>query len=253
MNNYQYVEKTLFSVERIFVDTSALMSEGFQRFLSKYCSLIMASGKKLYVHNEVYKELARHLGSGNPYKIKCVLAAIDLMVRNADIFDVEVTTLTDEEIEHAFADPKLLSELTLHRMNSRQLLISNDHKLCSDAFELNRLESCRGHKVFVCYVSYTGELNCCECVRTETEPASLGTICIEPSVPAKTMFVAHEQKPNINITSNVKEKEHERWVIDWKSVGIGAFSAGLAGGLAYVGYKLLKAFVQNNYHLEVVR
>ena len=253
MNNYQYVEKILLSVERIILDTSVLMSEGFLLFVSKYRSLIKASAKNLYVHNEVYKELARHLSSGNPYKVKCALAAIELMVQNKDIFVVEATPLTDEEIEQAFADPQLLSELTLHRMNSRQLLISNDHKLCSDAFELNRLESCHGHKVYVCYISWNGQLNCCECARAEAEPSSFEAIRIKPTIPVKTEPVAREQKPNINNTSGAKEKEQERWELDWKSVGIGAFGAGLVGGLGYAGYKLFKSFIQYNYRLEVVR
>ena len=213
----------------------------------------MASGKKLYVHNAVYKELARHLGSGNPYKVKLALTAIELIVQNKDIFVVEATPLTDEEIEQAFADPQLLSDITLNRMNSRQLLISNDNKLCSDAFDLNRLESCHGRKVYVCYISWAGELNCCECARAKTEPASFETINVEPSIPVKTAPAMCEQNPNNNSFSVAKGKEPERWEIDWKSVGIGVFGAGVAGGLGYVGYKLFKSFIQYNYRLEVVR
>ena len=85
------------------------------------------------------------------------MAAIELLALNKAIFQVENVPLTAEEIAHTFADAQLLAELTLHRSDYNQLLITNDRKLSCDAYDLNQQQSCKGRKVLVCYI--TGAVN----------------------------------------------------------------------------------------------
>lgn len=172
MNNTQYIKKILSSVDRILVDTSTLMNPGFYQFVNNNRELLLVEGKRIIVPKSVYTELARHLQSEDEKKVYCVMNAIALLKNNEDIFQVVKSTLTDEEIATAFADPELLSDLTLNKQNYRQLLITNDQKLGIDAFDLNQQESCKGRKVYVCYITYFGELQRCECVRPVVESTS---------------------------------------------------------------------------------
>jgi len=138
MTNSQYTEKTLASVQRILVDTSTLMTPGFQRFISTSKDLLVTGNQKIIVPKAVYTELARHMGSEDSEKCDRAMAAVDLMALNKDVFQVESAPLSEDEIAHAFADAQLLSELTLHRSEYNQLLITNDRKLSCDAFDLNQ-------------------------------------------------------------------------------------------------------------------
>lgn len=141
MTNTQYIDKILSSVERILVDTSTLMTNGFQQFICNNKDRLLADGKEIIVPKAVYTELARHMESTDSEKSELAMAAIELMALNKNVFQIENTTLTEEDIAHAFADAQLLSELTLHRSDYNQLLITNDRKLSCDAFDLNQQQS----------------------------------------------------------------------------------------------------------------
>ncbi len=169
MTNVQYIENTISTVDRILLDTSTLMTPGCRQFILNNKTLLCDSGKKLLVPKAVYSELARHLGSDDPEKREHAAAAIELVCTNKEIFETETISLTEEEIAHAFADAQLLSELTLHRSDFNQLLITNDRKLSCDAFDLNQQQSCRGRKVFVCYINRFGEMHRCDCARPAAE------------------------------------------------------------------------------------
>lgn len=60
---------------------------------------------------------------------------------------------------------KLLSTLFERRRNHKQLLISNDHALTSDAFNFNNLASVSGNRINVCYLNHFGNMNVCDCVK----------------------------------------------------------------------------------------
>lgn len=232
MTNFQYTEKTLASVQRILVDTSTLMTPGFQRFISSSKDLLVTGNQKIIVPKAVYTELARHMGSEDSEKCDRAMAAVDLMALNKDVFQVESAPLSEDEIAHAFADAQLLSELTLHRSEYNQLLITNDRKLSCDAFDLNQQQSCKGRKVLVCYINWCGELQCCECARPSAD-----------KVVEKPISSDHERTP---VTSSVvsekttKEITEETWGIDWLSGLLGLSSAGLVYGLYRGGKALLR-------------
>ena len=241
MNNTQYVKKILLTVDRILVDTSTLMRPGFYQFVNNNRDLLLEEGKKIIVPKSVYTELARHLQSEDEKKVNLAMDAVALLKNNEDIFQVAKSILTDEEIAEAFADPELLSELTLHKQSFRQLLITNDQKLGSDAYDLNQQESCRGRKVYVCYITCFGELQCCECVRTVVE-----TICVNADQTQKTI-------PNEDNTIKEQILNHDsdsdKWKFDWKSALVGCFGA----GSIYLLYRFGKSVYMKHSVLEVVR
>lgn len=230
MTNSQYTEKTLALVQRILVDTSTLMTPGFQRFISNNKDLLLSCNQRIIVPKAVYTELARHMSSENADKCEHAMAAIDLMVLNKEVFQVESAPLSEDEVAHAFADVELLSELTLHRSDYSQLLITNDRKLSCDAFELNQQQSCKGRMVRVCYINWCGELQCCDCARPS------GGKAVEKAV-------------NINLENNTvtpssvpetvyDEVAEDTWNFDLLSSLLGLTSAGLIFGL-YRGCKVL--------------
>ena len=232
MTNSQYTEQTLASVQRILVDTSTLMTSGFQRFISNSKDLLVTGNQKIIVPKAVYTELARHMGSEDVEKCERAMAAVDLLALNKDIFQVESVPLSEDEIAHAFADAQLLSELTLHRSDYNQLLITNDRKLSCDAFELNQQQSCKGRKVLVCYINWCGELQCCDCARPSAEKVVEKQI----SCNAENNTVAQSR---VSETTTEKSTE-ETWEYDWLSGFIGLSSAGLIYGLYRGGKALLR-------------
>ena len=232
MTNSQYTEKTLASVQRILVDTSTLMTPGFQRFISNNKKLLATSNQKIIVPKAVYTELARHMGSEDSDKSEHAMAAVDLLALNKDIFQVESAALSEDEIAHAFADAQLLSELTLHRSDYSQLLITNDRKLSCDAFDLNQQQSCKGRKVLVCYINWCGELQCCECARPSAERT------VEKQ--ASSSFENNTVSSSKVSETNVEEVAEDIWKFDWLSGLLSLSSAGIIYGLYRGGKALLR-------------
>ena len=232
MNNTQYIEKILASAERILVDTSTLMTRGFQQFIYNNKERFHSDNKKIIVSRAVYAELARHMESTDSEKSASAMAAIELMVLNKSIFQVDSISLDKAELAHAFADAQLLSELTLYKSNYNQLLITNDRKLSCDAFALNQQLSCKGRKIFVCYINWRGELQCCECARPSAENILEKTITV-----TKEDFHTHTISERYHGTS---EDNKPSWEFDWKS-GIMSIS-GI--GILYSLYKGRKALIR---------
>ena len=233
MTNSQYTEKTLASVQRILVDTSTLMTSGFQRFISNSKELLVTGNQKIIVPKAVYTELARHMGSEDAEKCDRAMAAVDLLALNKDVFQVESVPLSEDEIAHAFADAQLLSELTLHRSAYNQLLITNDRNLSCDAFDLNQQQSCKGRKVLVCYINWCGELQCCDCARLSAEKVVEKQLSRDPE--SNTVTQSSVSK------TTTEETTEETWGFDWLSGLLGLSSAGLIYGL----YRGGKAFLRN--------
>lgn len=234
MTNSQYIEKMITSVERILVDTSTLMTRGFQQFIGNNKELLLSGNHKITVPKAVYTELARHMDSSNGNKSSLALAAIELMALNKDIFQVESVPLTDEEIAHAFADAQLLSELTLHRSDCNQLLITNDRKLSCDAYDLNLQQSCKGRKVLVCYINWCGEMQCCECVRTSTERTA------EKPLHYTDEIIEEQNCPNLTPNDTHEHETKDNWKFDWVSGLISISGLGALYGIYKGGKMLLK-------------
>lgn len=220
MTNVQYIEKTIATVGRILLDTSTLMSPGCQQFILNNKEQLHDSGKKLIIPKAVYSELARHLGSEDQVKSELAVAAVELICTNKEIFKVENVPLTEEEIARAFADAQLLSDLSLHRSEFNQLFICNDRNLSSDAYDLNQQQSCKGRKVFVCYINKFGEMHRSDCTR----PVVSETVAevIEP----ETENMVETEK----VTVPVKVADPE-WSFDYISGVIGVVGAGILYGI----------------------
>lgn len=233
MNNTQYVEKIITSVDRILVDTSTLMTHGFHQFINDNKERLLLGGKRIIVPKSVYTEIARLLDSGESEKSVAAMSAVELLALNRNIFQVESAPLTEEEIAHAFADAQLLSELTLHKSDYHQLLITNDRKLSCDAFDLNQQQSCKGRRILVCYVNWCGELQCCECARPTSEKKN------EHPIPSSEETV----QPGLvseDTPINIAEQEEASWTFDWKSGFIGVSGIGILYGLYKAGRALLR-------------
>jgi rRNA-processing protein FCF1 len=234
MTNAQYTEKTIASVDKILVDTSTLMTFSFQQFIRTNKALLISYQKKIVVPKAVYTELARHVESSDPEKSKLAMESIELLTLNMEIFQIEDMSLTAEEVAHAFADAELLSELTLHRSDYSQLLITNDRRLSCDAFDLNQLESCRGRKIFVCYINWCGELQCCECAR----PSALKS----PKDADDDIPVCDHLKDEEESDENKPGIQQTPWKFDWKSGIITASGLSILVALYKGGKELLKSY-----------
>lgn len=235
--NRQYSERIFSSVERIVIDTSALMDDGFLAFIQNDREILCDGQKKIVVPVEVYAELTRHLLSNDNKKCSEAQRAVEIIKQNRDIFDVEAKRLTDEDLSYAFADRQILSELTLHKSDYNQLLISNDKGLTSDAFDLNQLKSYKGGRVFVCHINCNGEMHQCECVRSEQNKYNR----LEENTSSTPE--PHEQ-PQITESAcealPVSTDKTLPWKFDWKSGAIGVCGTIVLGAAANFGFKLVR-------------
>lgn len=163
MYTSNYTLSQIATADKIYIDTSALMnSEELEILVKRIRIPLMQDEKKILVSRAVCLELARHLESVDDRKQQLALQAFEVLSANQEVFELENRDLSSQEVFKAFADAELLVTLTEKRSDYKQLLITNDKKLGHDAYDLNNLESCRGHQVRVCYINRAGELHACE-------------------------------------------------------------------------------------------
>ena len=160
MTNREYVEDLLALNEKIYIDTSSLMNDTeLGRFLVQYQDIFEALNKKIIVTREVCLEIVRHLSSKNIEKQEKAKSVILLFKNYTNLFIFEEKDLKQSEVGSAFADSELLSRITKDKSKHSQLLITNDKNLSVDAYKLNKLYSCKGKKIMVCFIDNLGQLN----------------------------------------------------------------------------------------------
>ena len=190
MTNREYVKDLLALNEKIYIDTSSLMNDTeLGRFLVQYQDIFEALNKKIIVTREVCLEIVRHLSSKNIEKQEKAKSVILLFKNYSNLFIFEDKDLKQSEVSSAFADSELLSRITKDKSKHSQLLITNDKNLSVDAYKLNKLYSCKGKKIMVCFIDNLGQLNK---VKTgfETNP---NTLFIEQKTPE---YQVEEQNNN---------------------------------------------------------
>lgn len=160
MTNREYVEDLLALNEKIYIDTSSLMNDTeLGRFLVQYQDIFGSLDKKIIVTREVCLEIVRHLSSKNIEKQEKAKSVILLFKNYSNLFIFEDKDLKQSEVSSAFADSELLSRITKDKSKHSQLLITNDKNLSVDAYKLNKLYSCKGKKIMVCFIDNLGQLN----------------------------------------------------------------------------------------------
>ena len=160
MTNREYVEDLLALNEKIYIDTSSLMNDTeLGRFLVQYQDIFEALNKKIIVTREVCLEIVRHLSLMNIEKQEKAKSVILLFKNYSNLFIFEDKDLKQSEVSSAFADSELLSRITKDKSKHSQLLITNDKNLSVDAYKLNKLYSCKGKKIMVCFIDNLGQLN----------------------------------------------------------------------------------------------
>lgn len=160
MTNREYVEDLLALNEKIYIDTSSLMNDTeLGRFLVQYQDIFEDLNKKIIVTREVCLEIVRHLSLKNIEKQEKAKSVILLFKNYSNLFIFEDKDLKQSEVSSAFADSELLSRITKDKSKHSQLLITNDKNLSVDAYKLNKLYSCKGKKIMVCFIDNLGQLN----------------------------------------------------------------------------------------------
>ena len=160
MTNREYVEDLLALNEKIYIDTSSLMNDTeLGRFLVQYQDIFEALNKKIIVTREVCLEIVRDLSLKNIEKQEKAKSVILLFKNYSNLFIFEDKDLKQSEVSSAFADSELLSRITKDKSKHSQLLITNDKNLSVDAYKLNKLYSCKGKKIMVCFIDNLGQLN----------------------------------------------------------------------------------------------
>lgn len=199
MTNREYVEDLLALNEKIYIDTSSLMNDTeLGRFLVQYQDIFEALNKKIIVTREVCLEIVRHLSSKNIEKQEKAKSVILLFKNYSNLFLFEDKDLKQSEVSSAFADSELLSRITKDKSKHSQLLITNDKNLSVDAYKLNKLYSCKGKKIMVCFIDNLGQLNK---GKTGFE-TNLNTLVIEQKTPEEQV----EEQNNNQEESKIFQK-----------------------------------------------
>lgn len=199
MTNREYVKDLLALNEKIYIDTSSLMNDTeLGRFLVQYQDIFEALNKKIIVTREVCLEIVRHLSSKNIEKQEKAKSVILLFKNYSNLFIFEDKDLKQSEVSSAFADSELLSRFTKDKSKHSQLLITNDKNLSVDAYKLNKLYSCKGKKIMVCFIDNLGQLNK---GKTGFE-TNLNTLVIEQKTPEEQV----EEQNNNQEESKIFQK-----------------------------------------------
>ena len=199
MTNREYVEDLLALNEKIYIDTSSLMNDTeLGRFLVQYQDIFETLNKKIIVTREVCLEIVRHLSSKNIEKQEKAKSVILLFKNYSNLFIFEDKDLKQSEVSSAFADSELLSRITKDKSKHSQLLITNDKNLSVDAYKLNKLYSCKGKKIMVCFIDNLGQLNK---GKTGFE-TNLNTLVIEQKTPEEQV----EEQNNNQEESKIFQK-----------------------------------------------
>ncbi len=165
----EYIGAMVYANKIIYIDTASLMDvEELNRFIRNSEDIFLKERRRIVVPKAVCLELVRHLGSGNPEKQEKAMRALETIREHQDIFNVQNKDLSEDEIDHAFADAEILAELTRNKKICGQLLITNDKDLSTDAYSLNNQGSCQGYRIMVFFINKFGELRKCECAFTST-------------------------------------------------------------------------------------
>ena len=142
--------------EIIYIDTCSLMRYSvLDKILAEARPILLDKNKKIIVPKSVYLELLKHQICNDVNRQQLAEQAWDLLKKYNDVFVLEDTDASKQEMYQAFADADLISKMTVNKANYSQLLITNDKKLSMDALNINDLKSCRGKPIKVCSVSET--------------------------------------------------------------------------------------------------
>ena len=199
MTNREYVEDLLALNEKIYIDTSSLMNDTeLGTFSVQYQDIFGSLDKKIIVTREVCLEIVRHLSSKNIEKQEKAKSVILLFKNYSNLFIFEDKDLKQSEVSSAFADSELLSRITKDKSKHSQLLITNDKNLSVDAYKLNKLYSCKGKKIMVCFIDNLGQLNK---GKTGFE-TNLNTLVIEQKTPEEQV----EEQNNNQEESKIFQK-----------------------------------------------
>lgn len=145
--------------QKIYLDTSAAMHYvGFKKFVKQVKATLHETEKKIIVLKVVWLELIRNYNSADRIKAEAANQAISIISGNRDIFEIEDEEVFHYEMDYAFADKVILSNLILDKTDVSILLITNDRMLSKDALDINHQLSCHGHKVTTCFIADNGNL-----------------------------------------------------------------------------------------------
>lgn len=155
MNSIDYISRR----NKIYLDTSAAMHyRGFEKFVKQNEKTFVDMKKKIIIVKPVWLELIKLYNSSDKRKSEAASCAISIISSHRNIFDIEDEKVFQYEMENAFADKVLLSNIILDKTDSSILLITNDRMLSKDALEINCQASCRGYRISTCFISEDGEL-----------------------------------------------------------------------------------------------
>lgn len=166
--NLEYIRKQIEANEIIYIDTCSLMDiSRLMMFIEHAKPLFLEYKKKITIHYSVMEEIFKFEICSNEIKRNQAHSARMIILDNSDLFDIQ-SNENEWDNSQCFADKELLSTLFENRISHRQLLISNDHSLTTDAFNFNRFGSVRGNKINVCYLNSLGAMHMCDCVKQRT-------------------------------------------------------------------------------------
>ena len=202
--NTDYINQLIQSNELIYIDTCSLLDyERLLNFLNNAKQIFIDNNKNIIVHYSVMEELLKFKFSNNEQKSFSATKAIEIIESNNDLFLVEWSNDEKHNDYDCFADPKLLSTIFERRRQYKQLLISNDHSLTSDAFNFNSFESVKGNRVSVCYLTNYGNMNMCDCVKKESKQIRTVYVKQEPKEIIKKVVVKKTSPVTLVITSTL--------------------------------------------------
>lgn len=226
MNNNIDIPEFLIKNDIIMLDTSFIMDNDFEVFVESIELSLMTIKKKMFVSKAVWAELLRHINGNDKTKQKKAINSITVLSLHRNIFNIDETNVSTEQILRAFADAEFLSHLTLNKAAYSQALLTNDNKLSKDALNINKFQSCNGKKVSVYHLTQ-GTLSLYEC---------------NEKIDSKTATSAKDLLNVEELRSPSSDKNSDTLLTFCRYAGVSIFSASLGFVISKYGKNLVNTF-----------
>lgn len=151
----EYSLTDLANTNEVYLDTSAILSFGFEQLMVKNARYLKDNGQTVTIHRAVINELTKLLENGIPEESS---AAQDRLNAIKALEEGGIIQYVGNQLDPHSAAQQYLELIVLHRNKKAIAVITNNNDLAHDVFIQNSILSFKGKKASAFSVSDNGDL-----------------------------------------------------------------------------------------------
>ena len=145
----------LANTNEIYIDITAILSEGFQEIMIHNAKALKDAGNTIKIHREVINAFAKIQESGDVNESRLVEDRLNMLKA---LEEGGVIQYMGNPLEPSCAEQLYLELMVTHRNRKNISLISNSYELVHDALLMNQIGSFFGKEITAFRLSDEGEL-----------------------------------------------------------------------------------------------